>query len=208
MKLFYKIQEIIEKSYPELEGNEFDFRATPENQAGDFGFACHRVAKILNTTPQDAANKLSELDYTEANAASITVGAYVNYHPLDRNIFAAELIGEINEKKDLFGSSGEGSGKRVLLEHTSINPNASPHIERFNRSFREEALNHFIFPNVKHIRRVCAAYRDFYNGARPSQALHAIPEPYPELSSPLPKSGKLIALPVLGGVQHDYRLAA
>jgi len=28
-------------------------------------------------------------------------------------------------------------------------PNASPHIERFNRSLREEALNHFIFPNVK-----------------------------------------------------------
>jgi hypothetical protein len=87
-------------------------------------------------------------------------------------------------------------------------PNASPHIERFNRSLREEALNHFIFPNVKHIRRACAAYRDFYNGARPSQALHAIPEPYPESSSPPPKSGKLIALPVLGGVQHDYRLAA
>jgi len=87
-------------------------------------------------------------------------------------------------------------------------PNASPHVERFNRSLREEALNHFIFLNVKHVRRVCTEYRDFYNGARPSQALHAIPDPYPELSTPPRRSGKLIALPVLGGVQRDYRLAA
>jgi putative transposase len=87
-------------------------------------------------------------------------------------------------------------------------PNASPHIERFNRSLREEALNHFIFLNVKHVRRVCAEYRDFYNGARPSQALHAIPDPYPELSKSPRTKGKLTALPVLGGVQHDYRLAA
>jgi putative transposase len=87
-------------------------------------------------------------------------------------------------------------------------PNASPHIERFNRTLREEALNHFIFLNVKHVRRVCAEYRDFYNGARPSQALHAIPDPYPALTKPPPTNGKLIALPVLGGAQHDYRRAA
>jgi putative transposase len=87
-------------------------------------------------------------------------------------------------------------------------PDASPHIERLNRSLREEALNHFIFLNVNHVRRVCAEYRDFYNGARPSQALHAIPDPYPELKKPATADGKLIALPVLGGVQHDYRLAA
>ena len=61
---------------------------------------------------------------------------------------------------------------------------------------------------VKHVLRVCREYRDYYNGGRPSQALHAIPDPHPELKKPPPTSGKLIALPVLGGVQHDYRLAA
>jgi len=37
-------------------------------------------------------------------------------------------------------------------------PNASPHIERLNRTLREEALNQFIFLNVKHVRRVCTEY--------------------------------------------------
>jgi putative transposase len=87
-------------------------------------------------------------------------------------------------------------------------PNASPHIERFNRTLREEALNHFIFLSTKHILRVCREYVEFYNRARPSQALHAIPDPYPQLRKALPKTGKLVGLPVLGGVQHDYRLAA
>jgi putative transposase len=87
-------------------------------------------------------------------------------------------------------------------------PNASPHIERFNRTLREEALDHFIFLNENHILRGCREYVAYYNGARPSQALHAIPDPYPELTTPPPMTGELVALPVLGGVQHDYRRAA
>ena len=87
-------------------------------------------------------------------------------------------------------------------------PNANAHVERFHRTLREDALNHFIFLCEDHIGRVAREFVAFYNGARPSQATHAIPEPYPELQQPPPKNGRLIALPVLGGIQHDYRLAA
>jgi len=87
-------------------------------------------------------------------------------------------------------------------------PNASPHVERFVRTLREETLNHFIFLSADHVRRVVAEYVRYYNGARPSQAIHGIPDPYPELRQPPPKAGKLLALPVLGGVHHDYRLIA
>jgi putative transposase len=87
-------------------------------------------------------------------------------------------------------------------------PNASPHVERFVRTLREEALNHFIFLSPDHVRRVVREYARYYNGARPSQAIHGIPEPYPELRESPPRCGKLVALPVLGGVQHDYRLVA
>ena len=59
-------------------------------------------------------------------------------------------------------------------------PNASPHVERLLRTLREETLNHFQFLSVDHIRRVVTEYIRYYNGARPSQALHAIPDPYPK----------------------------
>jgi len=87
-------------------------------------------------------------------------------------------------------------------------PNASPHVERLVRTLREEALNHFLFLSIDHIRRVVTEYVRYYNGARPSQAIHGIPDPYPELRQPPPRTGRLVALPVLGGIQHDYRRAA
>jgi transposase InsO family protein len=93
-------------------------------------------------------------------------------------------------------------------------PNANAHVERFNRTLREDALNHFIFLDEDHVRRVVREFVSFYNGARPSQGrkrsfrVHAIPEPYPDLQKKPLKSGSLVALPVLGGIQHDYRLAA
>ncbi len=92
--------------------------------------------------------------------------------------------------------------------------NANPHIERLHRTLREDALNHFIFPNASHVRSVALEFIEYYNRARPSQErkrsfrVYAIPDPYPELLDDPHCSGKLIALPVLGGVQHDYRLVA
>ena len=87
-------------------------------------------------------------------------------------------------------------------------PNATPHVERLVRTLREEALDHFIFLSADHIRRVLSEFVRHYNGWRPSQAIHGIPAPYPELQEPPPKNGELVALPVLGGLIHDYRLAA
>ena len=87
-------------------------------------------------------------------------------------------------------------------------PNANPHVERFHRTLREEALDHFIFLSARHVLRVCREYTRYYNRARPSQALHAIPDPYPELAKPPLDQGQLLALPVLGGLIHDYRRAA
>ena len=76
------------------------------------------------------------------------------------------------------------------------------------RTLREQALNHFIFLSEDRVRKVVAEYVRYYNHARPHPSLHAIPDPYPELKEPPPEDGELIALPVLGGIRHDYRLAA
>jgi hypothetical protein len=79
---------------------------------------------------------------------------------------------------------------------------------RPGRHSSRKALNHFIFLSVQHVLRVCREYAEYYHRASPSQALHAIPDPYPELVKSPATSGRVVALPVLGGLIHDYRRAA
>ncbi|MCD6308140.1 MAG: arginine--tRNA ligase, partial [Candidatus Latescibacteria bacterium] len=67
------------------------------------------------------------------------VGPYLNFK-LDRAAFATALIGEAVGDGDSYGSDGSGRGRRVLLEHTSINPNASPHIGRARNGLIGDAI--------------------------------------------------------------------
>jgi hypothetical protein len=76
--------------------------------------------------------------------------------------------------------------------------------ERFLGSLRRECLDHIIVFNEWHFDRVVREYTDFYNGARPHQALRQ-QTPVP---ADRPSKGKIIKLPVLGGLHHDYRRAA
>jgi hypothetical protein len=87
-------------------------------------------------------------------------------------------------------------------------PNANAHVERFHRTLREAALDHFIFLSQGQVRRVCRECVEYHNRARPSQAIGRIPDPYPELQASPPMERKLVALPVLGRLEHDYRLVA
>ena len=132
------------------------------------------------------------------------------------------IFGQYSHRPTVIKADGKKRTYRCQMDHWLDNvmgiegipipygaPNANAHVERFNRTLREDALDHFVFFGEDHIRRVMAEYIEYYNRARPSQAIHAIPDPYPELREPLPAfGGRLVARPVLGGLHHDYRLAA
>jgi hypothetical protein len=81
-------------------------------------------------------------------------------------------------------------------------------VERLHRTLREEALYHFIFLSVQHVLRVCREYAKYDHRARPLQALHAIPAPYSELSKISAATGRVLALPILGGLIHSWWRAA
>jgi len=87
-------------------------------------------------------------------------------------------------------------------------PDANAFVERFNLSLRTEALDHFIFLNERHVHRVVTEYVRYHNGARGHQGIGTIPDPYDELREPPRDEGRVVALPVLGGLIDDYRRAA
>ena len=70
-------------------------------------------------------------------------------------------------------------------------------------------MNHFIFVSEQHLRKTLAEYRVYYNEARPHQGIDGIPHELEEPRAP-PRDGntRLVGKAVLGGLHHDYRLAA
>ncbi len=129
MKLYDDIRAVIVSALPELEQAAFDFQLTPENQPGDIGLAVFAFSKILRSAPHPIAQRIACLEYPPLVQRVDTVGAYVNF-TLDRDAFSAGLVREVREQGGRFGSDHRGEGRNAILEHTSINPNASPHIGR------------------------------------------------------------------------------
>jgi putative transposase len=100
------------------------------------------------------------------------------------------------------------SGIKVLRTPYQT-PQANAVCERFLGSVRRECLDHFLIFHEKQLSRLLKAYAVYFNQARSHQGLgQRIPE-LAERSTPSPNQpNKVCAVPVLGGLHHDYQRAA
>ena len=118
----------------------------------------------------------------------------------------------IRDRDNKFGPSfarvAATSGIKILKTpyHT---PRANAICERFLGSVRRECLDHLFILQEKQLHRVIGGYVQYFNQARPHQGIRQqIPERYGEPVLPDHDDGKILALPVLGGLHHDYRRSA
>ena len=96
-----------------------------------------------------------------------------------------------------------------LLKTPFHAPRANAVCERFMRSVRQECLDHLLILEEKQLQRVLKAYVMYFNQARPHQGIaQQIPEPRQSALSSHHAGEKVIALPVMGGLHHDYHWAA
>jgi arginyl-tRNA synthetase len=125
------LKKVFAKNKINLKDEEIEslIETPPSQEMGDFAFPCFVLAKSLKKNPKDIAIKIRE-DIDETGFEDVqTSGAYLNFF-VNRKKFSWQLIKQILEEKENFGSSDIGKGKKALIEHTSINPNASPHVGR------------------------------------------------------------------------------
>ena len=106
-----------------------------------------------------------------------------------------------------FARLAAASGVRVLRTPVRA-PRANATGERFLGSVRRACLDRVLVLGAGHLRRVLREYVAYCNTARPhqgsGQAIPGGPEPTSAARPALP----IVALPVLGGLHHDYRRAA
>ena len=102
---------------------------SPNLDMGDYSLPCFKLAKELRMAPQQIASNIKEkLSLPEIEKIEVISG-YLNIF-IKKERYVKEVLEEIADKKDKYGATCEGEGKTALVEHTSINPNASPHIGR------------------------------------------------------------------------------
>ncbi len=88
-------------------------------------------------------------------------------------------------------------------------PRANAICERYLRSVRQECLDHLLILQEKQLQRVLNEYVVYFNQARPHQGIQQqIPERHRSVPCAQDAGSKVIALPIMGGLHHDYRWAA
>ena len=103
-------------------------------ELGDYSIQCSNLRNDQYNNPIEIANLIKEkFNDKEKYFKDIKViGPYVNFY-LDNEKFSKNVILEIENNKN-YGSLDQGNNESLLIEHTSINPNAEPHIGRCRNS--------------------------------------------------------------------------
>lgn len=101
----------------------------PDPKMGDFSFPCFSLCKISRKTPLDTAHLIAEgikpdtiIKFTEV------VEGYINFHVNELQLIE-DTIPAILKKGKRYGNL-VNKHKKVIIEHTSANPNGPLHVGR------------------------------------------------------------------------------
>ena len=116
----------------------------PEQNLGDVAFPCFVLSKKLRKSPiviaQEIKSKLDETNDGTFREIKVVSG-YLNFF-LNRNLVLQQFLKEYNDG-NLFNDK-KHKGEKALIEHTSINPNASPHIGRARNALIGDASSRLL----------------------------------------------------------------
>ena len=123
---------------------EVPLSTPPDSAMGDYAVPCFRLARQVGVAPVPLAaqirDQLRQRDLAALGIAKVEAhGPYLNVH-LAKGDVAARVIGAILAAGAGYGARGTGLGQRALVEHTSINPNAPPHLGRARNAWIGDTL--------------------------------------------------------------------
>ncbi len=148
-------------------------------------------------------------DLTRSRAELIAENALLRQQLIVASRAVKRPAFRVHERKfgAVFDRVAAGVGTRVL--HTAVRaPLMNAVCKRFLGSVRRECLDHVIILSERHLRYVLAEYAlSYFNPARPHQGIGQ-QVPVRTERSRANFAGPVEAIPVLGGLHHDYRAAA
>ena len=117
---------------------EVPFNLPPSRELGDFSSpVCLSLAKQRRESPMKIAQELTErLRSTPPpyiREIVVSPPGYLNFK-VDWPGVARDLVSRIRQEGESFGKPSSGPGKKVFIEHTSVNPNKAMHIGHLRNS--------------------------------------------------------------------------
>jgi transposase InsO family protein len=144
--------------------------------------------------------RIVHFNVTDAPSAQWTGQQLVNAFPDDS---APRYV--IRDRDKIYGADFVRRVRAMGIEQVLTAPRSpwqNPYCERVVGTLRRDCLDHVIVLTEQHLRRILRNYLEYYHGSRTHLALG---KDTPELRKrESPDGGKVIALPMVGGLHHRY----
>jgi arginyl-tRNA synthetase len=135
------LEEALSEAYPGVELPSSKFSRPPNPEMGELSSpVCFQLARRLRSKPSEIAEKIVEHIDTDSNLieSAEALNGYINFHA-DMGAFA-ELVLETATSDEDYGFLKTLEPKRVMVEHTSANPNGPIHIGNARNSILGASL--------------------------------------------------------------------
>jgi transposase InsO family protein len=144
--------------------------------------------------------RIVHFNVTDAPSAQWTGQQLVNAFPHDS---APKYI--IRDRDKIYGVHFVRRVRAMGIEQVLTAPRSpwqNPYCERVIGTLRRDCLDHVIVLGEQHLRRILRKYLEYYHGSRIHLALGKDTPEFRKRESP--DGGKVIALPMVGGLHHRY----
>lgn len=93
-----------------------------DSKMGDYALPCFKLAKQMRKSPVDIANGIKEeIEVPNTYISKIdAINGFLNIF-INNEMLVKDLLNEMENKKEAYGSSNIGSGKNIIVEYSSPN---------------------------------------------------------------------------------------
>lgn len=93
-----------------------------DTKMGDYALPCFKLAKQMKKSPVDIANGIkAEIEVPNTYISKIdAINGFLNIF-INNEILIKDLLNEMEDKKETYGSSNIGNGKNIIVEYSSPN---------------------------------------------------------------------------------------
>jgi arginyl-tRNA synthetase len=143
-----RVAEIVQTALQEfklkvsLEDIEKTLETPPSPEMGDFSFPCFFLENIVKESPHQIAIMLREKmsSYQKTSFEDIrSIGPYLNFF-VNRTELALLSVNEALKRKEKYGKSQEGKGKKTMIEFSQPNTHKAFHVGHIRGTSLGESL--------------------------------------------------------------------